>query len=348
MTILTINDLTTTTLDGGGMFDVLMRANKVHLEAEFKANRIKGPEYSAVYLGALQAVMATSMAFLLQKDKNALETQLLELQVQLSNIELLKATSQLAQIAAQTSQIEVQTALVTAQIANTAAELAILQANVLKVPAEIAQLTAQTAVTTQQKLNLVDELLTSASQRTKLAEETAQVIAQTTLVTQQKSNLTAEAINIPKQGLKMDADTAVSAQQKLNLAEQALNIPKEGLVLNGQKCKLDAEFDLLKQELLKSTQETGLLAQKTATERGQTSDFGVSDNSVIGKQKALYAAQTSGFARDAEQKVAKLMTDTWNVRRTTDETGTVADATNKLDDVTIGRVITKMLDGVGA
>jgi hypothetical protein len=340
MTTLTVNDLTTATLEGSGMFDVLMRANKVHLEAEFKANRIKGPEYSSVYLGALQAVMSTSMAFLLQKDKNALETQLLELQVQLSNIELLKATAQLAQI-------DAQTALVTAQIANTAAELAILQANVLKVPAEIAQLTAQTALTNQQVVNSIDELLTSASQRTKLVEETAQVIAQTTLVTQQKNNLAEEALNIPKQGLKIDSDTAVSTQQKLNLVQQALNIPKEGLVLDGQKCKLDAEFDLLKQEMLKSTSETSLLTQKTATEKAQITSIGVDADSVIGKQKALYAAQTGGFARDAEQKAAKLMTDTWNVRRTTNEI-TEANAVNKLDDGSIGRVITKMLNGVGA
>ena len=71
------------------------------------------------------------------------------------------------------------------------------------------------------------------------------------------------------------------------------------------------------------------------------------DNSVIGKQKALYGAQTEGFTRDAEQKAAKLMVDSWNVRRTTDE-GTVADSTNMLNDAAVGRAVNKLLSGVGA
>ena len=68
---------------------------------------------------------------------------------------------------------------------------------------------------------------------------------------------------------------------------------------------------------------------------------------MIGKQKALYGAQTDGVKRDAEQKAAKLLADTWSVRRTTDE-ATVADATNKLNDATVGRAIEKLLSGIGA
>lgn len=210
MTTLTIAELTQATLAGSGAFDVLMRANKVHLEEEFKAGRIRGPEYATVYLGSLEAVMRTALEFLAQS-------------------------------------------------------------------------------------------------------------RQSTLIDQQVTNLQA----------------------------QALNIPKEGLVLTAQKCKLDAEFDLLVVEKTKALSENDLLGKKILTETAQTTALGVDENSVIGKQKALYAAQTSGFARDAEQKAAKLMTDTWNVRRTTDE-ATVADNTNLLNDVAIGRAITKLLAGVGA
>ena len=41
VTPITVAALTTATLDGAGVFDTLMRANKEHLEAEFKAGRIK-------------------------------------------------------------------------------------------------------------------------------------------------------------------------------------------------------------------------------------------------------------------------------------------------------------------
>lgn len=225
---ITLPSLTTATLDGTGVFDVLMRANKAHLESEFTQGRIKGAEYATVYLGSLESVMSAAITFLLQKDKNALEAQLVAQQILLAQVEVIKANAQVLQIEAQTR--------------NLAAELLVLQA---------------------------------------------------------------------------------------------------------QKCKLDAEYDLLLSTNLKTAEEIELLKWKAVTEKAQTSGAGVDANSVIGKQMALYGAQSDGFKRDAEQKAAKIMVDSWNVRRTTDE-GTVADTTNKLDDVTVGRAVNKLLTGVGA
>lgn len=235
ITPITLASLTDATLAGSGVFDVLMRATKAHLENEFKLNRIKGSEYATVYLGSLESVLSTSLQFVLQKDKVALESQILEQQVLLA------------------------------------------QAAVTKITAEIAQITAQTALVAQQTLNAVTE----------------------------------------------------------------------GLVLEAQKCKLQAEFDVLMLTKDKTNQETYLLQQKVLTEKAQVTALGVDADSVIGKQKALYGAQTSGFTRDAEQKVAKVLVDSWNVRRTTDE-GTVADGTNMLNDAAVGRAVTKLLTGVGA
>lgn len=267
---LTIAELTETKVDGAGAFDVLMQAAKAHLEQEFRSGRLKGPEYSTVYLGTVNLAMQTGLQFLLQKDKTDLERQLLEKQIELANVEVTKAQQ----------------------------ELLILQQQVLKVPAEIALLEAQTAHTT----------------------------AQTGHVGSQKLQ---------------------TEQQTTNLAAEALNIPKQGLVLDGQKCKLDAEFTLLTAQVTKTNEEVNLLTQKTATERAQTQAVGVDADSIIGKQKALYQSQADGFLRDAEQKAAKLLADTWSVRRTTDE-ATAANATNLLDDTAVGRAITKLLAGVGA
>ena len=214
-------ELTTATLDGAGVFDTLMRANKAHLEAEYTKGRIKGSEYATVYLGSLEAVMNASLQFLLQREKSM-------------------------------------------------AEIALVEAQTAKVNAEI-----------------------------------------------------------------------------LLVEQQRLNAVIEATVLTAQKCKLDAEFDVLMQTKLKTAQETELLLWKVNTEKAQTIALGVDDNSVVGKQKLLYAAQTTGFARDAEQKAAKLMVDSWSVRRTTDE-ATVADAVNVLNDAAIGRAVNKLLTGVGA
>lgn len=260
---ITLPKLTEATVAGSGVFDVLMRSVKGHLEQEFTQSRIKGAEYATVYLGSLEAVLNSSIAFLLQKDKNALEALLVEQQIALAKVEIIKANAQVEQVRAQT--------------ANLQAELLILQANALKIPAEIALLGAQK-----------------------------------TLVERQGDN---EII--------------------------------QGTVLTAQKCKLDAEFDLLLSTNLKTVEESKLLLWKTNTEKAQTTGIGVDENSVIGKQKALYGAQANGFTRDAEQKAADLMTKTWMTRRTTDE-GTVADSTNMLNDAAVGRAVNKLLSGVGA
>jgi hypothetical protein len=252
----TLADLTSATLAGNGVFDVLMKANKAHLEEQFDKGRIKGSEYATVYLGSLEHVLNNAVQFLLSKDKVALDAQLIEKQI----------------------------ALADAQLAQAAVELQIKQ-----VQLEIAQ---------QQKLE------TEAKIR------------------------------------HLDAQTALTTQQTINAGT-------EGTVLVAQECKLRAEYDVLMETKLKTSQETQLLTWKVTTEKAQTSAVGVDPDSVIGKQKNLYQAQTDGFARDAEQKAAKILIDTWNVRRTTDE-GTVADTVNKLDDPTLGRAVTKMLAGVGA
>lgn len=209
-----VSNLTQATLEGTGTFDVLMRAMKAHLESEYNKDRIKGTDYSTVYLGALTQVMQTALQFTLTKDKAA-------------------------------------------------------------------------------------------------------------------------------------NDAALVAQQLLLVTQQTANAVLEGEVLVAQKCKLQAEFDLTVATTLKVNQEIALLTQKVATERAQVTALGVDADSVLGRQKALYVAQTNGFTRDAEQKAAKVMIDTWNVRRTTDE-GTSANTTNKLDDAAVGRAVTKLLDGVGA
>lgn len=116
-------------------------------------------------------------------------------------------------------------------------------------------------------------------------------------------------------------------------------------VLEAQECKLKAEFDLIMAQIPKIVAETGLLDQKRVTEIAQTNGTSVDPESVIGKQMNLYQKQADGFLRDAEQKATKIMADTWNVRRTTDE-ATVADATNLLSDSNIGRAVGGLLAGI--
>ena len=305
MTEIALTELTTGHIDGEGVFDKLMAATKAHLESEFNKNRIKGPEYSTVYLGALDQVMMTAMSFVVQKRQIALQADLLAQQIILAGIEVQKA----------------------------AIALEVLALEKIKVAAEIDQINAQVLISTQQRLNLIAEA----------------------------AKTTAEILNVPKQGVLLDKQAAMVDQQLVNLVSEnagilaknantlseGLNIPKTGEVLDAQVCKLQAEFDLTVNTNTKTTGEIALLAQKTASEKAQSMSMGVDDDSIIGRQKLLYKAQTDGFQRDAEQKAAKLLVDTWSARRMSDE-GTVADGVNKLNDATVGRVVQKVLDGVNA
>jgi hypothetical protein len=262
ITIEQMNELTEATLDGGGVFDVLMRANKAHLEAEYVKQRIKGPEYATVYLGSLESVLRISLEFILQREKNALELQLMEQQVILAEAQVRKTE---AEILIAEKQVEI------AQ-----AELEIAQQNALKIPAEIDHINAQTSLVEQNTVNAVTQ-----------------------------------------------NDTMIREQ-----------------------CKLAAEYDLLLSENLKAVAETSLLNQKNMTEKAQTIGSNVDADSVVGRQKLLYQAQTDGFKRDSEQEAAKILVNSWVTRRSTDE-GTTANDINKLEDATVGIAVSKLLQGIG-
>ena len=234
LTNMPVERLTEAKLTGKGVFDVLMQSVKLHLEQEYNQNRIRGTEYSQVYLGSMTAILEQSTRFLLDKDKSFYEIALVEAQVRLA---------------------DAQVRLVEKQIEKEDQEATLRAAQVAKINREILT------------MDISDNLLT------------AQV-----------------------------------------------------LLAQAQKISTDAQ--------------SALVIQKTNTEKAQTLAAGVDVDSVVGKQKALYQSQIDGFKRDAEQKAARTMIDTWNARRTTDE-GTVADATNRLDDSTIGKAVEKLLIGVG-
>lgn len=169
--------------------------------------------------------------------------------------------------------------------------------------------------------------------------------AQVYLSAMQNSMATAIQFLLGKDKAALEA--ALIEAQIAKITQETTNLVQELANLKAQECLLKAQYDLTMVQKLQTTAQTSLVQQKIATEKAQTVATGVDEDSIIGRQKALYKAQTDGFERDAEQKAAKALIDTWNVRRTTDD-GTVADAVNMLNDVTIGRVVNKMLAGINA
>lgn len=224
---LSVADYTSADTTGNGVFDVMMKTVHAQLMREYEANRIKGTEFSTVYLGVLNTVLQVANEFTLTSKKVSLDLQIQEKQLQVLEQQRLNAVAEGLNLAAQKLQIEAQTLLIT-----------------------------------QQRTNLVDELLTSALTRSRIEQEI--------------------------------------------------------VVLEG----------------------------KAASELAQVDGTGVQENSVIGRQMALYEAQADGIVRDAEQKAAQILSSTWNIRRTTAE-DEEANGYNRLNDSHVGLAIGKMLEGVG-
>lgn len=340
VTPITLGDLTSGTLEGTGVFDALMRSAKVHLEDQFNQDRIRGTDYATVYLGQLESSMQTALAFLTSRDKLTLEGKLLEQQVLLAQIEVLKANIQLEILAEQKLTAVVERQVMSANLAKIQAETLLIPKQGLLLDSQIELSAAEIIQKEAENANLLKQGELIDAQILLANNDVTKSAAEIELVNANVAKVEAETLNVPKQGLLIEAQTALSTQEKANSIIQ-------GTVLVAQECKLRAEFDYTMQNVLKSGAEVTLLNQKLNTEKAQTLALGVDPDSVIGRQKELYLAQRDGFKRDAEQKAASILTATWNTRRMSDD-GVVADTVNKLDDATIGRAVTKMLEGVGA
>lgn len=78
--IINIDDFTTGTIGGTGVYDVLMTGVKAHLREEFDAGRIRATDYSNAYVQLMSVVLAESGQFVISKAKLAAEIKLLEAQ----------------------------------------------------------------------------------------------------------------------------------------------------------------------------------------------------------------------------------------------------------------------------
>lgn len=122
---LTLNDLTTKTVDGSGAFDVMMTSVKKHLQDEWSSGRITGAEYVKAYIELTQAAMQTSLQYLLGKDQaywNAIQAQIGAIT---ANINSVTAKVQLAIAQAQAYTNKSQYALTTLQLATEDAKFAV-------------------------------------------------------------------------------------------------------------------------------------------------------------------------------------------------------------------------------
>lgn len=425
---LDIAELTTKSLDGTGVFDVLMASTALHIQEEYKQGRIRGPEYSQVYLGGLQATLSTSVEYLTRSKTLGIEISnqekqglLTEAQTGLvkaqtnqvtqetttklpAEVENIKASTALSDVnkdrvreeltliplqgtmlTAQTKQVGAQTVLTGKQTDQLTAELA-------KIPIEVELLQKQVANAGTQNELLKSQVEGSDLQNSKVPKEIAilekqalQADAQTAMTTAQTNQVTAETTtrlpvevaNLTKQGLNLTEQNALTKAQTAQTTEQTKRLPydieeiqarianmgKQNMLLEKdyelrigqlalqekQLLLSEAELEVKRQEIQvqlaaidSQKAQAELYAQKVVTEKAQTQGDIAKPGSVLGANVAVLMAQADGYKSDRLQKTAKILVDTWNVRRNSDD-GTEADVINQLHDANIGVAVTGLL-----
>ncbi|QGH72749.1 MAG: hypothetical protein [Podoviridae sp. ctLUJ1] len=213
-------------------------------------------------------------------------------------------------VLAQATQYVLQSEITKKQTALIDSQIKNIEKNSELVAAQIRKIDADVAVSEQQ-VRLMQE-------------QTAQVIQQTRLTTQQVTNAMKDAEVATEQILKIKAEVKAIEQNIINAKSQ-------DLLINKNLAKIDIENELLE--------------QKIATEKAQTIGNSTTVQGVLGKQMLLFDKQAEGFDRNAEQKLAKILVDTWTVRQTTD--GANVD-TNGLSDSEINKVLNIAKEGIGA
>ena len=137
--------------------------------------------------------------------------------------------------------------------------------------------------------------------------------------------------------LTQDAQLAMAKEKlayELQLLDAQVNLANKELAIKDKDLALKEKQVALAEAQLKAAE-----AQYKDTVDGQPV------GGVLGKQMKVYDAQAKGFKDNALQAATKIMVDTWNIRRQTDESlQTTVDS--KLYDGNIGNAIAEMFRSV--
>ena len=163
-----------------------------------------------------------------------------------------------------------------------------------------------------------------------------QAVIQAATLAAQYEKIALEKLQLEYQNEKLVVEKEVLLLQKDQLTAQIAQIQQQTLLVQSQ--------------ILTDASQRALIEQKTITEVAQTQDNPTSNVSagysgVVGKQNALYTAQTTGFARDAEQKAAKLALDILATQLSTDDSMTVENT--NMHPAAIGALVQKLATGIG-
>jgi hypothetical protein len=184
-------DITTVSVEGTGLFDNLMYAVKQHLQEEWNAQRIRGADYSKVYLGLVSAVLTNTVQFVTTNALKDLERQKLEEEIallQLQQTQLQAAIDDfLIRAPLERTKIHEETQLILYQQRQLSEAITDF---VIRAPIERAKIEEEIQLIQYQQQQLLeainDFLIRAPLERTKISQETALIVDQQALTDSQK------------------------------------------------------------------------------------------------------------------------------------------------------------------
>jgi len=273
-----VTQLTTKSITGTGVFDVLMHTVKLHLNEEYKADRISGAQYSDVYMGALTAVLQQSVTFILNhqsEEKVVAEIGLIrqqtvtELASTCDSIPLALAFNDTSAvqglIKAKLAIDALQADLVEMQVANSKAERDLLGQKV------ITELASTSDVLTE-AIDAGYGYNTAADVQGLLATEKAKTVKAGELIDSQIDTAAAEKALLGQKIISELANTSTN----ISLAKSHHGYNSEDTITTGliamQAAKIAKDADLVDSQITASDLEGHLVGQKIVTELSQTGD----------------------------------------------------------------------------
>jgi hypothetical protein len=280
---LELSTLTSGTVNGNGIFDVLMTSIAAHLRGEYENNRITGAQYTEAYQAGIAQALNAASQFILGRDQAY--WQAINSQLQARALEIAVITARL-----ETESAKVKLAILTNQKSTSEAEYALTK---LKLSNEDAQYCILLAQKEQLDYTLAN------------------------ILPKQSDGLTLDNAGktLENAGRTLDntGKTFDNASKEYNVT-YILPAQLEGITVDNLSKTYTKDYILPSQN--------SLIQEQIEVQRAQTSDTRTNGSAIsgsVGKQKDLYTQQIDSYRRDSELKAAKLFVDTWITQKTIDE-----------------------------
>jgi hypothetical protein len=310
-----LEDLTQVDLVGEGVFDKLMAAVDLHIQREFKGNRITGDQYAKVYTGVMSGVLGSSVQFLLAKDQAHWAAITTQMQARIAEIQATEALIKLEETKFMTQKalFDMQTsgaqyALTKMQIAGENQKHFLMQA---QTDGEVYRvrhlLPAELAIQQYQRMQVLPSSVAINQ------VQSARVLPAEAAI---KEFINRELQPIEKRTAAYQIDVAMPIKTDIEEFQRDSLLPVQ---LGQEQHKLNqlmpAQVTLLEKQI-------DLLAEQKEAERSKTLNIRTDGTTIVGsvgKQKDLYTQQIDSFIKDAKFKTAKMYLDGWITQKTLDE-----------------------------